>query len=134
MTNKDYEQHEKNLFAKMLNDVEIAPLADRKEAKADYFAALNDTDLIAERIGWLLNGSYGYGACKGAWEVMDRPHTNRSAALGIFIAALEWNCPSGFARAAWRELSPEQQITVNKGIEVEIEQAENRRKMEGAVI
>ena len=56
---QEYERREFNEAGQKLREVEKAPLAERKEAAAEFLAAMRDNpQLIGERIGWLLGGSY----------------------------------------------------------------------------
>lgn len=61
----DDEEYERRALGEAqgkLNAVRRAPLADRKEAQEAFYATMrDDPELVAERLGWLLGGSYGYG-------------------------------------------------------------------------
>lgn len=98
------------------------PLTERQEARSEWLDALKNTpEIIAERVGWLLDGNYGYGSHIEAQNVATNKRMNRAAWMGITIAALEWQCPSNFARSAWNKLTPEEQKAVNDAIMAEID-------------
>lgn len=114
----EYEARERTAFRKQLDDVDRAPLADRQAARQEWAAALvAEPPLIAERVSWLLNGSYGYGSYSAARDVMASPRMNHAAWLGQTIAALEWQCPATFARQAYRTLTVEQRGRVDDCIQ-----------------
>jgi hypothetical protein len=109
-----------NLF---LNALQRAPLADRREAKAEWQDAItNQPQLVAERVAWLLNGCYGEEAYTAARQVVTNPR-NAVAWLAQAIAAHEWGCPPREARAAWRALAAEEQERVNSAIRAAIDEA-----------
>ena len=116
-----FERAEKQRFIAELQAVEQAPLADRQEGRADWTAALQTPELVAERIGWLLNGSYGQGSYGAALAMIGNPRMNVQAWLGQTIAAIEWHCPANFARATWKALSRDQQTKLAELIQAEID-------------
>lgn len=119
-----YDMNERIRFNKELRDVDSAPLTERQEARAAWLDALrNEPQIIAERIGWLIEGSYGFGSYQIAREVIQNKRMNRSAWLGITISALEWNCPSNFAREAWNKLDKNQQDNLTALINAEVKAA-----------
>jgi len=121
-TESQYRHHEAALFNADLRRIETAPLADRQAARTEFAAALRDSpELVATRIDWLLNGSYGAGAYHAAQEVAANVRTNRAAWLCQTIAALEWQCPAEFARQAWKTLTPPQKATLAALIGEELE-------------
>ena len=110
-----------NLF---LNALQRAPLADRREAKAEWQDAItNQPQLVAERVAWLLNGCYGEEAYTAARQVMNSPRANAVAWVAIAIAAHEWSCPPREAWAAWRALTAEEREAVNSAIRAAIDEA-----------
>ena len=104
MDQKTYEEHEARILGKQLIGVEEAPLGERKEARQAWREALETPGLVAERMRWLINGSYGFGAYRMAGRILAHPRSNRVAALSILVAGMEWQCPGAFARAAWKTL------------------------------
>lgn len=120
----DYDMNERIRFNKQLRDVESAPLAERQEARTAWAQALReDPKMIADRIGWLIDGSYGFGSYQAANDVIRNKRMNRTAWLGQTIAALEWQCPSNFAREAWNKLTKAEQDNLTALIMAEIESA-----------
>ena len=115
-TQAEYEAQEARRLAKQLEEVECAPLADRQEARNNWQRAIaEDPALVGERIGWILNGSYGFGACKAAVEIVNGTIRNKPA-LAQLVAALEWLCPNGYARQAWRNLNAKQKKALDRAI------------------
>lgn len=122
----EYERNELREAHRRLDEVEKAPLADRKEAAAEFLAAMRDhPGLIAERIGWLLDGNYGYGAMKKAKQILGSPRMNRSAALTHMIGAFEWSTPNAMAIAGWKKLTKGQQAALEKAVQAAIRDAES---------
>jgi hypothetical protein len=122
----EYERNELAEANRRLAEVERAPLVDRKEAAAKFLAAMRDhPGLVAERIGWLLDGNYGYGSMLMAKRVLGSPRMNRSAALTHMIAAFEWSTPSAMARAGWNKLTKGQQAALEKAVQAAIRDAES---------
>ena len=114
---------------RQLKDVESAPLADRKEAQADWIdAMINCPETVSERVSWLIDGNYGAGSYSRALQIVQNKRMNRVAALAQMIAALEWRCSNVFARSAWNKLTAEQQNKVNGLIMAEIEHWEEENK------
>lgn len=105
-------------------DVEGAPLADRKEACAEFAEALRDPLLVAERLGWLIDGNYGRGEMLKAKQIVASPRMNRRAALTHLIGMYEWRCPSDMGVAAWKKLSASEKKALDAAVDVVIEAAE----------
>ena len=111
-------------FRKQMEEVEKAPLAERKEgAVAWYNALMTDHMGVAQRVGWLLNGSYGKGSHDSACRVLASPRMNQVAWCAITIANLEWRCPAKMAIMAWKKLPVETRYQVNEAIRREIADA-----------
>jgi mRNA-degrading endonuclease RelE of RelBE toxin-antitoxin system len=122
----EYERRESQEAAQRLHEIERAPLADRKEAATDFLAAMRDhPEVIAERVGWLLNGNYGHGQMQKAKRVLTAPWTNRSATLTHMVAAYEWQTPNAMAVAAWKKLTKGQQAKLEKAVQAVIKRAES---------
>jgi hypothetical protein len=121
-----YARRELQEVDQRLREVERAPLADRKEAAAAFLAAMrDDPEIVAERIGWLLNGTYGYGQMQKAKRVLASPRMNRSAALTHMVAAYEWQTPN-----AWKKLTKGQQAVLEKAVQGAIKSAESAESAE----
>lgn len=120
MDQREYERQELENYNAMILRAERAGLDERGEARREWAEALQDAELIAERVNWMIGGSYGYGAYIRARDIARRPRMNRAARLGIMIAALEWGCPGAFARSAFTALSADQQAAVTAAINREI--------------
>jgi hypothetical protein len=118
-------------YLSTIDDVEKAPLAERKENAAEWERDIKDASLIAERIDWLLDGSYGYAPYWKALQVLESPRMNRVAALSIMIAMFEWRTPQRLAIAAWKKLTPKQQETLKTAIQNIIDDHFDKWKEEG---
>jgi hypothetical protein len=104
-----------------LQKVEKAPLQDRKESAAEFAKDLKTApELIAERVGWLLNGSYGKGSYDAMRAMLDRPRMNHGAVLVQTIGALEWHAARAGVVAAWKKLTAREQAHLKKLIDTEI--------------
>lgn len=120
----EYLRRERASFINDLQKVEKAPLTERKEDTASFAEALKtDPELVVERIGWLLNGSYGKGSYDAANEVIRRPRGNHGAWLVQVIGALEWRAPQKGVVAAWKKLTAREQAHLKKLIDKEIKDA-----------
>lgn len=114
----EYEHRELQGAHKRLEEIQRAPLAERKEAQASFLEALRDSpELVAERIGWLLDGNYGYGAMQLAKRVLSSPRMNRSAALTQMVGAFEWQSPEVLTREAWKRLTPGQKASLEEAVQ-----------------
>ncbi len=131
----DREYEDRSLREALAREREIgsAPIADRKEAAAD-FGKYKKTDpaLVAERNGWLLNGSYGYGEMKRAQSVLDmKGRANRAASLVQLVGIYEWMTPVAMTIAQWKKLSAAEKAALDKAVKAEIALTEKRYKDEG---
>lgn len=124
----EYERRELAEANRRLDELRRAPLAERKEAQASFLEAMRDhPDLVAERIGWLLDGNYGYGPMLLAKRVLGSPRMNRSAALTQMIGAFEWMSNQDMNREAWKKLTKSQQIALEKAVQEAIRSAESEQ-------
>lgn len=122
----EYERRELREAKQRLTEIEKAPLADRKEAAAEFLEAMRDhPEIVAERIGWLLDGNYGYGQMLKAKQILGSPRMNRSAALTHMVAAYEWSTPNAMAIAGWKKLTKGQQVALDKAVLRAIKDAES---------
>jgi len=122
----EYERRELQEAQQRLTEVERAPLADRKEAAAEFFEMMRDhPEIVAERVGWLLDGNYGYGQMLKAKQILGSPRMNRSAALTHMVAAYEWSTPNAMAIAGWKKLTKGQQVALDKAVQGAIKNAES---------
>jgi hypothetical protein len=108
-----YETNERALYHKQLTRNESAPLAERKEAFADFASLLRDPSALAVRVGFLLDGNYGYGSYVIAKEVVANKRLNRAAILSQMVAALECFCPGNYARKAYLALNADEKAAVD---------------------
>lgn len=127
-TEAEYLAREQADLFRQLRMIETAPLIDRQEARKDWLAAMHNQALVAERVRWLLDGSYGKGAYNRAWAIVRNKRCNRTAGIGQLIAALEWQCPHAFAAQAWNKLTATEQQAVDAGVLLAIIEAEKESK------
>lgn len=120
----EYERRELNEAHRRLEEVQRTSLADRKEAQASFLEAMREfPGLVAERIGWLLDEHYGYGAMLLAKRILASPRMNRSAALTQMIGALEWQSPEILTRSAWKMLTTDQKASLESAVRGAIDSA-----------
>jgi len=120
----EYERRERSEAQQRLTEIRRQPLSDRKEAAAAFLTAMRGNPaLVAERIGWLIDGSYGYGAMLLAKQVIGSPRMNRSAALTQMIGAFEWMAPEEMVRAAWKKLTAGEKVALERAVQGAIARA-----------
>lgn len=113
-------------------EIEKAPLDERQEARQAFYEAMAESpDLVAERIGWLIDGNYGHGEMLKAKQIVASPRMNRRAALTHMVGLYEWQCPSNFAIEAWKKLDAQQKKVLDAAVDVVIEAAENEMYEQG---
>ena len=121
---QDYERREVEDFQRQMREVERLPLSERKENAQEFAEVLHrDPELVAERIGWVLNGSYGRGAYTKALQVARSPRMNQGAWLVQTVAALEWSVPTRMTAQAWHTLSAAQRKNLERLVQREIRDA-----------
>jgi hypothetical protein len=121
----EYERNEAMEAYRLEKEVNSQSLSDRKEARASFLEAMQKRpEIIAERIGWMLDGNYGYGVMKKAQAVIAAKRMNRPAALTHMVAIYEWRCPADFARDAWKKLTSIEKTLLDAAVKEEIASAE----------
>jgi len=121
----EYENSERRRAMLDEQRIERAPLADRREAQADFLAAMaSDPATVAERISWIIEGNYGHGQMLMARQVVASPRMNREAALTQLVAVFEWQCPRRMAVEAWKKLTPAQKKALAAAVDVVVRNAE----------
>lgn len=126
MSNYQYEERERREAHNRIEEVRKAPLEERRENTDAFFKAMRDNpDLVGERVGWLLNGSYGYGSMKMAEQILNSPRMNRVAALTQMVGVFEWLAPEEMTRQAWKRLSGEEKAALKDAVEEAIDDAED---------
>jgi len=128
----DYERRELDDAARHEREVNRAPLADRREAQAEMLDAMaNRPEVVAERVGWLLDGNYGYGPMLLAKRILHAKRMNRWAALVQEVGVREWACPRDMTRAAWKKMTKSQQTLLDAAVDVVIAAAEKEEEEGG---
>jgi hypothetical protein len=124
LSQSEYEHRELVLAQRGLTEIRRAPLSDRREAQGAFFEAMRDQpEIVGERVGWLLDGNYGYGQMLLAKRVLGSPRANRVAALTQLIGAYEWQSPEDMSRAAWKKLSAGERTKLNSAVQAAIDGA-----------
>jgi hypothetical protein len=119
----EYEARELNRARKHYNDIQFAPLQARKDGRRAWREALQDKELIAERVSWLMNGSYGFGEMMMAKQAT-ASRGNNVARMAHLIAGLEWQCPTCWAGDEWNKLPLVQRNAVNAAIQSELDKGD----------
>lgn len=132
-TDQEYERKELNSAMNDMRQIEMAPLTERKEAANEFFEAMRDDPaLVAERIGWLFNGDYGYGQRMKARQVLGMSkRANKVASINQLVGAYEWRSPPAMTVAVWKKLTSPQKNLLQRAIEIVIEAAEKDLKENG---
>jgi hypothetical protein len=129
---QQYENRSLSEAVRHMQEIEASPLSDRKEAAREFFEAMRDSpDLVAERLGWLFDGNYGYGEMLKARQIINAPRMNRRAALTHLIGIFEWMCPGKMGVEGWKKLTADQKKRLDKAIDIVIEAAEKEKAEEG---
>jgi len=120
-----YERRSMGEAHRRQQEIESAPLSERKEAQAELLQAMKgDPALVAERIGWLIDGNYGYGEMQLAKQTIASPRMNRRASLTQLVALYEWQVPGPMTVAAWKKLTGAEKAALDAAVDVVIEAAE----------
>jgi len=118
MTFSTYHYNEIKRTHSRIADLSAEPLHIRQERRAEFARDMADSpELVAERVEWLIDGSYGYGAYQLADQIRGNKRMNRVAALSQLVGSVEWGCSSLEARKAFLSLSRGQQAKINTTIE-----------------
>lgn len=124
-TQAQYESNELAMARRDEEGINAAPLLERKENQERFLDAMTiDPALVAERIGWLIDGNYGYGPMLLAKRIVTSPRMNRVAALSQLICVFEWRCPRIMGVAAWKKLAVSQKAALKEAIDTVIAEAE----------
>ena len=126
---KEYTEREMKMMAKDAAEIEALPMVERRENYKEFAADMEAMPrLIAERIGWLLTGSYGFGQMILAQRALET--RNPKAHLFRLIAIFEWRTGRSYAAKAWRLASEATKVALNKAIDAEIEYFKANYEME----
>ena len=122
----EYERREAAEARHHMAEIRRAPLRDRQEARAAFFEAMRDVPgVVADRIGWLLDGNYGYGSMMLAKNILHHRRMNRVAALTQMIGVFEWHSPEDMTRQAWKRLTAAEKHALAVHVQRAIEDAES---------
>jgi hypothetical protein len=108
--------YEANEVASFRKDLALVEKGEAQNEIDEWKEALaHDPALVAERIGWIINGSYGYGAMLQAKQRINQ-RGNAPAWLTQVVGALEWGVPFASTRKAWNALNPRQKAALDKHV------------------
>lgn len=121
----EYEMREARMYHAQVAEIEKAPLHERKAAAVEFHDAMRtEPSLVAERIGWLIDGNYGKGSYDAAKRVLAMSaRANKVATLTQMIAQLEWQCPARMAAAMWKKLSASEKAQLDQDVKGAIRRA-----------
>jgi hypothetical protein len=118
----EYEANEARMFICALAEVEKLQPSEKRACAVAWGVALRvNPEMVAERIGWLLDDNYGYGSWIEARKVAQNTRMNRVVWLAQVIAALEWQCPAGKAREIYKALPLDVRERIDELIQHEID-------------
>jgi hypothetical protein len=127
-TQKEYHDRELRAFANQVTAAERLPRADKAENRAALIECwIQNPAIFAERINWVLNGSYGYGTMVKAIQIADNKRLNRTAGLSQLTALAEWNVTADNSRKAYLTLTTEQRATLDALVQGEIKHFDANR-------
>ena len=133
--NYEEQQYNNREIARAMNEekrINKAPLSERKENQQRFFEAMRDDPaIVAERLGWVFNGSYGKGAQLRAQQVLTNPRLNRVAILNQYTGIYEWRCPGSMVVDAWKKLSQHEKKTLDSMLEMVIQEVEADERENG---
>lgn len=92
---------------------------------------LERTELVLERIEWLLDGNYGYDEMISITNVLERPRMNHNAIIFQAIAKYEWRLNQAQANKVYNTLNQETQDKLNTGITEMLPETEAQRLANG---
>jgi hypothetical protein len=113
-TQAEYEQREAELLAQKLRVLSEAPKNDRHERANAWLEAMRkDPKIVAQRVGWLIDGNYGYGSYMRVQDIWRAPRADKISALRNLVGALEWLCPLSTAMTMYEKLTKKERETLN---------------------
>jgi hypothetical protein len=121
LSDTEYKRIEGSRFFRQIEEIEKSPLNDRIEGYNNLLEYCQlYPNIIAERIQWLLNGSYGKGSYDRAWYII---HNTKNPIPELFhiISHLEWMTSSYYASKAYKKLTQAEKDKLNTLINAEIE-------------
>jgi hypothetical protein len=120
----DYHRRTLSEAVAKINEVNHLPISERKENAAEFLRDLKHPAMIAERVKWLIDGSYGHGEMLKAKQIIASPRMNRRGSLTHLIGIYEWNTPIDMGVAQWKKLSHPEKIALDAALDRVIKDAE----------
>jgi hypothetical protein len=104
-----------------------APLSERKEAQADFLKDVREApDHFADMTRFLLSGDFGHGQMLQAHNVT--PRMNRVAYWTQLTALWNYRCPRVMAIAAWKKLSAKEKDALQREMEEVVREFDSREQ------
>ena len=132
MTDKQYHDQQMSCVYNRLEQIEKAPLHERREARKEWTETLRLPDILTRNTEWLLHGDYGYGEMQLALKALEEKQ--KHVHIARLLAAFDDGCPARFAALAWKALTPEEQQAANDailaGIENHLRHEEEERQLQ----
>ena len=124
-TDREYEDREWRSYRADVQNIERVPPSEARAAAKDFTEAMrSDPEHVAEQIGWIIDGNYGRGAQQVAERTLAASGaTNKPAQLSQIVGILNWRVPPRRIAAAWKALTPNEQIRLDQAIRQEIDDA-----------
>lgn len=116
MNATEYHINEITNLTKRIARLELAPLADRKEAMQDAASLMRNLPIVARNLEWLLEENYGYAEQYQAQRIAEMKRGNRAAQAMQLLAALDCYCPARECVDAWKTLSDAEKEALDKTI------------------
>ena len=122
MNDREYVDYERREYFRRIVKVERQSAGDKREAAAEFEKSLTEHPwIIVERMRWMLEGHYGYGAAEAANRVLTASKkANKKAILFQMVGRIEWSCPVYYINKAWKGISAEAQVAIKELIDQEI--------------
>jgi len=112
------EQRYQRFTDRRIYNINHAPLAERKENLANMTQRLADwPEQVAERLSWLLDGSYGSGECLMARDTLELSgRANKPAWLMQQYAMWEFDVTRADCAKWYKGLGVDEQVALTDGI------------------
>jgi len=132
MKKQEYIIRELTLLDNQINELSKLTRIEKQENKTKLLKTwIEYPEVFVDRIGWILNGTYGYGVMYRAIQLADNKRCNRIAGLSVILSAIEYSVTNDNSIKAWKTLTVEQQEKLASLIQVELDYfTDNRANFE----
>ena len=129
LSQAQYERNERAAWNLQLTRAGKGTSAEKRENEDSWLAVLRDTKTMGLYASFLFTGDYGKGAHLAAMELLES-RRNKSAQVGVWLAAVEGDMDSASARRVWGRLTGVEQAAVTTTIQAAIDEALAEMKAE----